>query len=79
MDEIIFVDLLYDVENVKSDFEIWKKLVVEVMVNVLGQYYFIDIYCDGKLVKYKNLLIEYYLLCKGYQVVLEFVLFLVEL
>jgi ABC-type uncharacterized transport system substrate-binding protein len=78
MDEITSADLLYDVENAKSDSEIWKKLAAEVMANVLGQHYFTDIYRDGKPVKYKNLPTEYQLSRKGHQAVLEFVLPLAE-
>lgn len=75
----MFVDLLYDVGNVVLGLEIWKKLVVEVMVNVFGQYYFIEVWCNGVKVKFKNRLIEYGMMCDVYQVVLIFMLLLVEL
>lgn len=40
MDEITSADLLYDAGNAPAGSAIWKKLVAEVMANVLGQHYF---------------------------------------
>jgi len=61
IDEITSADLLYDAKNAKSDLVVWKKLAAQVMANVLGQYYFTDIYRNGKPVKYLNLPTEYHL------------------
>ncbi|GKP30609.1 membrane protein [Klebsiella quasipneumoniae] len=46
MDEITSSDLLYDAGNAKPGSEVWKKLAAEVMANVLGQHYYVDMFYD---------------------------------
>lgn len=79
MDEIILLDLFYDVGNVKLGSEVWKKLVVEVMVNVFGQYYFSELWYNGQWVKFDNCFDGYGFECDGLQVVFIFILLLVML
>ncbi|MGF6564264.1 DUF1007 family protein [Kosakonia cowanii] len=78
MDEITSADLLYDAGNAKPGEEIWKKLAAEVMANVLGQHYFIEVWHNGQKVKFLNRPSEYGLSREAHQAVLTFVLPLAE-
>ncbi len=74
MDEITSADLLYDAGRAKAGDEVWKKLAVEVMANVLAQHYFTELWHNDKRVKFSATPQDYQLSREEHNAVLTFVL-----
>lgn len=78
MDPLTSADLLYDAGNAANGSEIWKQLAAEVMVNVIGQHYFTELYHEGKKVKFLNRPSEYHLSREGNNAILSFEMLLAK-
>lgn len=78
IDPMTSAALLYDAQQAKENYEVWKQLSAEVMANVIKQHYFTSLYNKNKLIKFSYYPKDYQLSRQGNQAVLSFTLALAK-